>query len=164
MLRNVRVLFILPILFFLSISFLSAADAGKVTGTMMLDGKTYQLKNICAVQVPNSFDEKKMDTLVVFTDQPLPKIPTRDMDAMGMIDGEKIHGFFITIDDKKEIYYFVIGSLQQSGNTAVNLETTTFTPQMIEGKITSKGPQEMLDHKFQVDATFKSPVAAAAKK
>src|SRR5258708_38234861 len=66
-----RVSSVLLLAIALSSTIASAAEQGKVTGQMVINGKTIKLTHVYASAVPSRWDKKKVEIRVILSDVPL---------------------------------------------------------------------------------------------
>jgi hypothetical protein len=149
------------------------AAPGKASGSFSIDGKTVELKYAYAMSQPNTFDEKKTDTAVLLTDQPVPEAELAAAKELGRVGTNKgRNSVLFEIDDTGRAMREVIrhetlgdGSLQMSGMTHAEVKLSTRTADKVEGSADTgpKGPEEFLKHQYAIHAKFSAPVRAARR-
>lgn len=149
-------------LLFLSIGG-SALAQGTASGTLTLNGQTFQLKYAAAIQVPDLFDKSKIATRIVLADKPIPPDVMDDMAAIWDLKTKDIHGLQLDIGASKgNIDAFVISNtLEGSLSQSVTFDPSTFT--VITGKRvegTVKNEIELGSNKCSFELKFASDVAA----
>jgi hypothetical protein len=141
--------------------------AGTAKGNLTLDGKTVALKHAYAMTQPNVFEKTKMDTAILLTGIPLPDGALAEMDDLE--DGLRSvpNGILFKLDDKGEAIREVIkhestqGTLQMSGITRAKFTKQSQGKDRIAGRIATTAEEEVLDHKYKLDATFDAAIAMA---
>jgi hypothetical protein len=161
---------VLGFLFLVSAAIAAAAassPAGSAKGKLTIDGKAAELRHAYAMTQPNVFEKTKMDTAILLTSSPLPDGSLAGMDDLE--DGLRMvaTGVLFKLDTDGQSIREVLkhesieGTLQMSGMTRASFTKQTQTKDRISGKIATKGPEELLDHKYSLDATFDAAIAMA---
>jgi hypothetical protein len=145
----------------------AASAAGTAKGKLTMDGKAVDLKFAYAMTQPNVFEKTKMDTAILLTSLPLPDGSLAGMDDLE--DGLRSvpNGVLFKLDSEGQAIREVLkhesaqGTLQMSGMTRASFTKQSQTKDRISGKIATKGMEEVLDHKYTLDATFDAAIAMA---
>jgi hypothetical protein len=147
------------------------AASGTASGSFSIDGKKVEIKYVYAMSQPNTFDEKKTDTAVLLTDQPVPDAELAAAKELGRVATNKgRNSVLFEIDDSGRAMREVIrheslgdGSLQMSGMTRADVKLSARTADKVEGSADTKETEEFLKHKYVIHAKFSAPVRAARR-
>ena len=143
--------------------------SGTASGTFAIDGKAVTLRYAYAMMQPNTFDEKKSDTVILLTDKPIPEGAFEKLKDLEDVDrGQKRNSVLFKLDEsgnaiREVIHHESLGdaSLQMSGMTHADLKASVRTKDRVEGSAQTKGEEEFLHHKYQVNARFSAPIRQA---
>jgi hypothetical protein len=143
--------------------------AGTASGSFAIDGKTVKLAYAYAMAQPSTFDEKKSDTVILLTDKPIPESVFEKLKDLEDVDrGQKRNSILFKLDEsgsaiREVIHHETLGdaSLQMSGMTHADVKTGVRTKDRIEGAAQTKGDEEFLHHKYQVNARFNASIRQA---
>jgi hypothetical protein len=146
-----------------------AAGPGKVSGSYSVDGKTVELKYVYAMSQPNTFDEKKTDTAILLTDQPVADAElagAKDLGRVAIAKGR--NSVLFEIDETGRAMREVVrheslgeNSLQMSGMTHADVKLASRTADRVEGSAETKEPEDFVKHKYAIHAKFSAPIRAA---
>jgi hypothetical protein len=159
----------------------SAPKPGKVTGQMMINGKTYKLTHVYARAMPGSFDTKQTEIHVIVSDVAISAADLASEENRETLatDG-KLHAMELVLEADptghsrkrvlfNDIYDAAFNALQQPmrlSGLAV-FETKTDDGKTIAGRHFMASPHNfggMADRvTFQDDVTFSAPVAPRRK-
>lgn len=158
-----------PLAILASLLVCSSALAQTVTGSLTANGKSVPLKFASAYQKKNPFDKKKMDTVIVFSDQALTgEAATDDIELMQAIDKMKLSGFSIEIDPDKSVISGQVFSpnfrkmTQFSGVGMQKLDLSAMSATHVAGKVAMAKPDDFFDNVYQYNATFDLPITTKA--
>jgi len=160
--------FALGLLVFAGTLALASAD-GTASGTLTINGKVFKLQYAYAWHAPSSFDEKKMNTIVMLSDVKLtPEVAMDDFEPAELAKAKKLNAIRLEFDSDGDVGsgVFFSGELEHgqfSGSGMHTFEKTLFTPAAIEGKATIDKPRDFFGTKYEYSVTFKAPVAKATK-
>lgn len=150
----------------LLVSAAAFADAGKVNGTLTMNGKVSKLKYAYAVTRSDPFDKKKTVTCVIATDTELPQSAL--LDDMGLMEvtmKTPLNGIQWLINDEKDVISLQIytthrkeGGTQFSSVGAQKLELKELTPSHIAGRLYLPKPDDFFGDTYQYDLTFDLPI------
>jgi hypothetical protein len=149
----------------------SGEAPGTAKGSFSIDGKAVSLSHAYAMSQPDKFDAKKTNTAILLTEKPLPAGALDKLtDLEGAQRGERRNSVLFVLDEtgkavREVIRHDSLGdmSLQMSGMTHAQVSSTAGPKGRIQGSAKTKEPEEFLDHKYQIDASFDAPVQAAMK-
>jgi hypothetical protein len=134
--------------------------ASSASGTFTLDGKTYKINSVRAKTDENPFDEKKLDVVVLLTDQAVAG-DDFDLVTVNEVADKGTHGIMLSINDQKEVQSMVVlGVTQKSGNSICEFEPGKFDTSIAQGRVYMKEPDESFGHKYNFDIRFDTPVKA----
>jgi hypothetical protein len=148
----------------LSLSIAASLSAqGTASGTLTLNGKTFQLKYAAAIQVPNS-DKTKTATRIVLADKPIPLDVMDDLSQIWDLKTQDVHGLQLDIDaGKSSVNAFVISNtLEGSVSLSRTLDPaafSVFTSKRVQGTLQNDG--EIGSNKYSYDVKFATDVAPA---
>lgn len=156
---------------------ISAVEQGKVTGQMIVNGKTVKLTHVYASARPGQSDKKKTEILVILTDvalsdEDLAKASNRE----ALATAGKLHGMELLLGEDpmghpgkfplyKDIYDAAFNGSQQPMRLQGldTFETKIDDGKIIAGRHLMRSPYTFSDIgngvKFQDDVTFSAPVA-----
>jgi hypothetical protein len=144
------------------------ADAGKVDGTLSVNGKTTKLKYAYAVPRKDPFDKAKMATFFIATDVELPQSAL--LDDFGLMDftmKTPINGVEWLVNDEKRVVGLVIHSTnlkkkmdQFSTSGEEKLDLASQTASRVAGRLYMPKEGEFFDEHYQYDLKFDVPVVA----
>ena len=148
------------------LSFLNAADTGKATGTLTVDGKPSKLSISYATTKENPFEEEKTDIVIYLTDVAVtPEVMDSVSQLTDMVKQGKLKMVKVIVDENKDVtgleaYHPALdgGGVLLSGTGIADFQPVTFTNKMVEGKVT-KAESKSFGHAWSVDASFKTAVA-----
>jgi hypothetical protein len=135
---------------------------GTASGTLTIEGKTFKLTKVRALEQPNPFDEKKKIIRVVLSDVPVPEKALKDNDAMmDLILDEKLHTIEFTFTPEGETFggelYYDMKSHGFSPGT-FGFEKKFFDAKRASGKVSAKETDKKALMRFACTATFDAPV------
>lgn len=141
---------------------------GTASGTLSLNGKKIELKYAYALAQPNAFDEKKLDTAVLLTDQPIPESELKEIQGLEFIAHKKENFAFFKINDQgKSIHEMVKHPLLKgtrlvmSGFTRAQWVSQTLSKELIEGAFKTEGPQDFSGYQYEINVRFSAPIQMA---
>ncbi|HEV8660409.1 MAG TPA: hypothetical protein VGS96_17520 [Thermoanaerobaculia bacterium] len=144
--------------------FVAAATLGATAkGTLTVNGKTFNLKNVYATNRKNPFDKKKTDVVVILSDKELPAGAQFDEFALMSLPEQGVSGITFEVDPDKRINSGTLFSpsfkkMKQFSSTGnQKLDLTTSTKDRIAGSISIK-PDNFFEENFQYSATFDAPI------
>ena len=143
------------------------ADAGKIDGTMTVNGKTTKLKHALALTRPDPFDKKKKATYVIATDVEVPQsVLADDMGLMEFTMKTPINGVEWLINGEKQVVSLQIHSTnlkkkmdQFSSVGEQKLDLTALTPTHVAGRLYLPKAGEFFEEAYQYDIKFDLPVS-----
>jgi hypothetical protein len=149
----------------------SAAPEGSASGSFSVDGKSVELRYAYAMSQPNTFDEKKTDTAVLLTDQPVSDAELSAAKELGRVAaGAGRNSVLFEIDEtgramREVVRHASLGesSLQMSGMTHADVKLSNRTADRVEGSADTKEPEDFVHHKYAIHAKFSAPVRAARR-
>jgi len=152
-------------------SAVSAAPEGSASGSFSVDGKSVDLRYAYAMSQPNTFDEKKTDTAVLITDQPIPDTELAAAKELGRVaTGPGRNSVLFEIDETGRAMREVVrhgslgeASLQMSGMTHADVKLSTRTADRVEGSADTKEPEDFVRHKYAIHAKFSAPIRVARR-
>lgn len=152
------------------LSFLNAADTGKATGTLMVDGKPSKLSIAYATTKENPFEEEKTDIVIYLTDVAVtPEVMDSVNQLTDMVKQGKLKMVKVIVDENKDVtgleaYHPALdgGGVLLSGTGIADFQPVTFTNKMVEGKVT-KAESKSFGHAWAVDASFKTAVVDSVR-
>jgi hypothetical protein len=150
----------------LLVSVSAFADAGKVNGTLTMNGNVANLKYAYAVTRPDPFDKKKTVTSVIASDIELPQTALLDdMELMSATMKTPINGIQWLINDEKDVISLQIytthrkeGGTQFSSVGAQKLDLKDMTASHVAGRLYLPEPDDFFGDKYQYDVNFDVPV------
>jgi len=142
------------------------ADAGKVDGTLTVNGKTTKLKYAHALTRPDPFDKKKKATYVIATDVEVPQSALADdMGLMEYTMKTPINGVEWLINPEKQVVSLQIHSTnlkkkmdQFSSVGEQKLDLSASTPAHVAGRLYLPKAGEFFEEVYQYDIKFDLPV------
>lgn len=147
------------------------SPAGKASGSYSVDGKTVELKYAYAMSQPNTFDEKKTDTAILLTDQPVSDAElagAKDLGRVGTSKGR--NSVLFEIDETGRAMREVVrheslgeASLQMSGMTLADVKLASKTADRVEGSADTKKPEDFVKHQYAIHAKFSASIRAARR-
>jgi hypothetical protein len=145
----------------------ASMQPGSASGTLSVDGTVYQLRHAYARTEPGAFDPKQKQVVLELFDAEVAAGARKDHFAMiDLVRGGKVHGLSVTIDTDRRVITggFYVTALESASSTGwQQLEAIAFDMKSgIEGRLYSKGVQDLLGHPVQIDVRFN--VAPAAGK
>lgn len=138
-------------------------------GTLTVNGKTVKLTHSYATTRKNSFDKKKTDVLVLFTDRELPADVLKD--DFGVMEASMktpFSGVSAQFDSDKQVTSGQVFSpnlkkMDQFSSTGTQkLELTTNTSARVAGKLYMPKEDDFFDNKYQYTINFDVPIVTAA--
>jgi hypothetical protein len=143
-----------------------AADEGTASGTLTIAGKTTSLLHAYARTQKGFFDKTKEDILIILSDVAIPEEALADQFLRHKMAAEgQLHGVEVVLDSEKQA---VSGGLlhkafaETQGYVSVSgmhqFQAKTFDAKMIEGKLSTRKPDEFMNKTFEYAATFSAPV------
>jgi hypothetical protein len=143
-----------------------AAFGDSVTGALTVNGARVSLEHGYALPVPNSFDKKKTDTLLVLSDRPLAADVLKDRSKLMFAE---LNGVVLQIDGDASITSGTIhsGALKKVGKSFSSvgshvLDVYIFTPGRIAGTV-SAPENDFFDNVYTYSAEFDLTVIGGAK-
>jgi len=149
--------------------FFSLAALGD--GTLTMNGKTVKLNHAYATTRKNSFDKKKTDVLVLFTDRELPAdVLKDDFGIMEASSKTPFNGVSAQFDSDKQVTSGQVfsqnmnkkGMDQFSSVGTQKVELTTMTPSRVAGKLFMPKEDDFFENKYQYSINFDVPIVTAA--
>jgi hypothetical protein len=159
----------------------SAPKPGKVTGQMVINGKTYKLTHVYARAMPGSFDPKQVEIQVILSDVAISAEDLASEENLEQLatDG-KLHAVALQLEADptghsrrrvlfNDIYDAAFNALQQPMRLSglVVFETKMDNGKTIAGRHFMASPHSFGDAAnrvtFQDDVTFSAPVAPLQK-
>ncbi|HEX7191906.1 MAG TPA: hypothetical protein VF381_10095 [Thermoanaerobaculia bacterium] len=150
----------------LLVSAAAFADAGKVNGTLTMNGNVSKLKYAYAVTRTDPFDKKKSVTCVIATDVELPQSAL--LDDMGLMEvsmKNPLNGIQWLINDEKDVVSLQIytthrkqGGTQFSSVGAQKLDLKDLTASHVAGRLYLPKPDDFFGDSYQYDINFDLPV------
>jgi hypothetical protein len=132
--------------------------AGTVSGKLTFDGKVYELRAVAARTEPGAFDKKQKQYVVDLTDVPVPPATlAKTFEMMDMTRAGKVHGIRVTIDAAQRVISggFYLAGLEMASSTGwQQFEAAAFDGHTIEGRLYTKQPEDIFDHKLELDVLF----------
>jgi hypothetical protein len=148
-----------------------ALTAGTASGTFSIDGKSVTLKHAYAMGQPNTFDEKKTDTVILLTEKPLAEGALAEIESLQDAARGMENYLVYKLNEKGEsiseiVHHRALGerSLQMSGMTNADFRSEAFTPQRVAGTFATKGAEDFMGHPYEIRVRFDAPVKAAKAK
>jgi len=149
----------------------AASAVGRVSGSFEVDGKAVELHYAYAMAQANPFDEKKTDTAILLTDEPLPEAAFAGVkDLESALRLERRNSVLFVLDEggqaTREVeHHDELGdmSLQMSGTTHARVTITSRAGDRILGSVQTKAPEEFLKHTFHIRAEFQAPIRQALR-
>jgi hypothetical protein len=142
------------------------AFGDSVAGALTVNGTRVSLEHGYALPVPNSFDKKKTDTLLVLSDRPLAPEVLSDRSKLMFAE---LNGVVLQIDGQASITSGMIysGALQKVGKSFSSvgshvLDVHIFTPGRIAGTV-SAPEDDFFDNVYAYSAEFDLAVMGGAK-
>lgn len=139
-------------------------------GTLTVNGKTFKLTHAYATTRQDSFDKKKTDVLLLFTDVEMPANVLEDeFGVMEVLNKTPFNGVDAKIDPDKEVvsgdvYSTALKKINYfSANGMQNAEITAWTPSRIAGKLYMEKPDDFFENIYQYSITFDVPIVTAAQ-
>lgn len=136
----------------------ASMQAGTAAGTLTVDGKVYELRHAYAHTEPGAFDETKKDVVLSLVDAEAPAATFKDrFGARDLVKAGKLHGLAVTIDASGRVISgsFYLPELEFASSTGwQQLEPVAFDARALEGRLYSKGAQEIMGHQLVLDARF----------
>jgi hypothetical protein len=150
----------------LLVSAAAFADAGKVNGTLTMNGNVSKLKYVYAVTRPDPFDKAKTTTCVIASDIELPQTALLDdMELMSATMKTPMNGITWLINDEKEVISLQIytthrkeGGTQFSSVGSEKLDLKDITASHVAGRLYLPKPEDFFGDSFQYDVNFDVPV------
>lgn len=150
----------------LLVSAAAFADAGKVNGTLTMNGNVSKLKYAYAVIRPDPFDKKKTVTCVIASDTELPQTALLDdMELMSATMKTPINGLQWLINDEKDVISLQIYTThrkehgtQFSSVGAQKLDLKDLTASHVAGRLYLPKPDDFFGDTYQYDINFDLPV------
>jgi hypothetical protein len=146
------------------------AQQDRVTGTFTVDGNTAKLTHVYVWMEPNTWDETKMDHVVIFCDAPLSAELMHDrIELSNQAKAGSLHVVQISINPDQKVEKTTLlhqkldqGGVQLSGSPDGDaFQSTTFSDNKIAGK--AHKSDESFGHKWEYSADFSAGVTAAKK-
>ena len=139
-------------------------------GTLTVNGKTFKLTHAYATTRKDSFDKKKTDVFVLFTDVEMPANVLEDeFGVMEVLNKTPFNGVDAKIDPDKQVVsgdvystalkdtnYFSASGMQE-------VEITSWTPSRVAGKLYMPKPDDFFKNTYQYSITFDVPIVTAAQ-
>jgi len=137
----------------------SLAFGGTAKGNFVLDGKTYAIHSVQARTGENPFEKSRKDILVLLTDQPVEEGDFDLYNLDSLAEAGKIHGILVRLDDEKQATgLIVLGTVQRSGNSVCDFESTKFDVSHVAGKVYLEKPDESFGRKYTFEIEFDTDV------
>jgi len=143
-------------------------EPGSASGTFTIDGKAVALRHAYAMRQPNTFDEKKNDTAILLTENPLPDKKLEGLKDLESASWEKGSSLLLTLDDtgraiREVVHHSALGekSLQMSGMTNSEVRIGSQTKDAIAGSAATPKEGDFLGHRYSSDVTFNAPIRDA---
>ncbi|HXH38398.1 MAG TPA: hypothetical protein VNN08_07200 [Thermoanaerobaculia bacterium] len=172
-----KICFVMLLVLTLSSPAVSAADPGKVTGQMVVNGKVFKLTHVYASARPGRSDKKKVEILVILSDV---EISAEDLASSSnreaLATAGKLHAIELLLGDDpmghpgkialyNDIYDAAFNGAQQPMRLQGldTFETKTDDGKTIAGRHSMPSPHKFSDIgngvTFQDDVIFSAPVA-----
>jgi len=147
-----------------------AAEAGKASGTLTIDGSRITLRYSYVMEQPNTFEKNKTDMAVLLTEKPLAPDALADIEDLRDAT-RRMHGWaFFKINDKGSPIHEVIdhpalgGSvLMMSGFTNAEYIPKKSGKEIVEGSFVTRKPTGFGGHKYEIKADFSAPILQAKR-
>ncbi len=134
---------------------------GEAAGSFSIDGKAVSLRHAYAMTQPSDFDEKKTDTAILLTEDPLPPRALeglKDLESAAQGEGNSL---LLKLDESGNAIREVVhhsalggGSLQMSGMTHSDIRVTSRSGGAISGSVSTAKEEEFLEHPYKTDVRF----------
>lgn len=142
-----------------------AAAEGSASGTMTIEGKTFELKHAKATRIVDWTDKQKEATLLLLTDNPVPDSAVLDSgELMDLYRDGKVNGLKVEFTDDGQNRSYILmsnayeGSISMSGTFDSAKELAVFTEKRIEGTMVQE-PRKLGDTTYAFDVKFAADVA-----
>jgi hypothetical protein len=137
----------------------SLAFGGTAKGNFVLDGKTYEIDSVQARTDENPFEKSKQDILVLLTDEPVEETDFDLFNLDSLAESGQIHGILIRLDNERHATgLIVLGTVQRSGNSVCDFESTKFDLSRVAGKVYLDKPDESFGRKYTFNIEFDTEV------
>jgi hypothetical protein len=150
----------------LLVSTAAFADAGKVNGTLTMNGNVSKLKYAYAVTRSDPFDKQKKATWVIASDIELPESAL--LDDMGLTEvtmKTPMNGIQWLINDEKDVVSLQIytthrkdGGTQFSSIGAQKLDLKDLSSAHVAGRLYLPKPDDFFGDKYEYDVNFDVPI------
>ena len=144
---------------------------GTVSGSFEVDGKSVELHYAYAMAQANPFDEKKTDTAILLTDEPLQEAAfagVKDLERALLL--ERHNSVLLVLDEsgqptREVVHHDDLGdmSLQVTGTTHASVTILSRAGGRIQGSVQTKTPEEFLKHTYHIRAEFQAPIRQALR-
>jgi len=134
---------------------------GEAAGSFSIDGKSVTLSHAYAMTQPSDFDEKKTDTAILLTEDPLPARALeglKDLESAAQGGGNSL---LLKLDESGNAIREVVrhsalggGSLQMSGMTHSEVRVSSRDSGGISGSVSTAQDEEFLKHRYKSDVRF----------
>ena len=138
-----------------------AVAPGEAAGSFSIDGKAVSLHHAYAMTQPSDFDEKKTDTAILLTEDPLPAKALEELKDLESAAQGKGNSLLLKLDDSgraiREVVHHAAlggGSLQMSGMTNSEVHVAARTGDAISGSAGTAKEEEFLNHRYRSDVRF----------
>jgi hypothetical protein len=143
---------------------------GQASGTFSLDGKTVTLRHAYAMVQPDTFDEKKSNTVILLTEKPLAETVFAGLKDLERAGRGQTNWILLTLDEnntpvREVVHHQALGdqSLQVSGMTSSDVYRGAWTAEKIDGSVRTKEEKKFFDHKYKTDAHFSATLRQAVR-
>jgi hypothetical protein len=153
-------------------------DLGKASGQLVVDGKAIKLNYVYARTDYNFFDEKKNNTLLLFTETPVADV---SVEAVGVTGLQKIkeagNRYVVKYEITNEEGAMTTADIWEVGalsdDSSAMSATTIFRPEIdllknndtvVEGRLYTAVPVKWFDHTYELNVAFHAPVKGDAEK
>ncbi len=142
------------------------AALNRAEGKLAVDGQAVAITHVYAYATEGFFEKKKLDTVVLLCDAPVPAAAVHDVFARkALTDAGKLHCVHQVIDGEKQVINFEVrhdrfGSRQPGGGSTGHVfEAGTFDGKTIAGRVRTRSPQKSFDDvSYGYDITFSAAI------
>ena len=158
-------LMLISMAFLLCFTFSCQKGEKNATGTFTFNNKITKINYVYAWYGPSVLDRSEKNIYLVFSDNPIPDKTHSLFDLQDLGEKGKIHGLMVrystmgTFKDSIEggnFFHEDIGhsSLAYSAGF-IEVELTNYDENVMEGRIFTKEPRDIFDHKYELDVSYK---------
>lgn len=137
------------------------AQAGTASGTLEVNGKTYQITNAYGIAVEDAFDKGKDMPMLILSDRPLPEKLLNEKTNFFELRDAGMNGMKMEFYSNGSNYSMMLvgagvdGSVSMSGTFDAG-QFTTYQPTKLAGKIAAE--KSIGDTTYKYDVTFETDV------